>query len=167
MWSLKIVLIAAGNDRVEVKAAQGRHRVHHFSLEQVRPGGSVRAMIASVLIERVQGGSSINDLVDTIRKRISDPTLLIRLDEVVAQTVGQDWRSLKDARFDLQLASDTLSMINAHTVPAVAAPVPSEVSEVHFRVDLSRCDLSSPDGLIDDSRLFMAASTAVAQVLGS
>src|SRR5262249_52413336 len=46
-----------GKDRIEVKAAQGRHRSHHFSLEQLRPGGGVRVVISSLLVERLQGGA--------------------------------------------------------------------------------------------------------------
>jgi hypothetical protein len=147
----------AGSDRLEVKAAQGRQRVHHFSLEQLRPATGVRAAIASLLIERVQGGASINDLVDVIRSRVTGPEWLLHLDTVVAQTVGSDWRALKEIRFDLPLACESFRLFDAATIPAIDTPVPLEVTEVHFRVDLSRLAERHTGKGIEDSRLFAAA----------
>jgi hypothetical protein len=43
-------------------------------------------------MERSAGGQSVNDLINDIRQRVTDPDLLLRLDAVVAQTLGTDWR---------------------------------------------------------------------------
>ena len=114
-------------------------------------------MIASVLIERAQGGSSVADLVDVIRSRVADPAVLLRMDSVVAQIVGRDWRSTQQVRFDLELAVSSLRFLDAATVPAVPLPLPAEVTGVHFRVDLTNQPLSSPAPLLAISRLFRAA----------
>jgi hypothetical protein len=148
---------AIGVDRLDVKAASGELRIHHFALEQLRPVAQIRVLIASLLAGRTQGGTSLNDLVDSIRTRVTDATLLIRLDSIVAQTLGQDWRAMQDTRFDLQQAIQTLRFVDAAVIPSVVAPSPPEVSAVHFRVDLTQHPMSFPDALIQASRVFRAA----------
>ena len=147
---------ALGIDRVDVKSASGGVRMHHFSLEQLRPAEPSRVVIVSLLIERMEGGTSVNDLVDTIRGKIADPNLLIRLDSVVAQTLGQDWRAGQQVRFDLQQAVHSLRFVEASAIPSVSVPVPTEVSAVHFRVDLTQHPLLFPDVLMQEGELFRA-----------
>ena len=146
-----------GIDRLDVKVATGGLRLHHFTLEQLRPIGPVRVLIASVVTDRSQGGTSLNDLVDSIRTRVADPDHLIRLDSVVAQTLGQDWRAMQQTRFDLQQAIQSSRFIDGATIPSVPVPVPPEVSAVHFRVDLTQHPLLFPEALIQGSGLFRAA----------
>jgi len=148
---------AIGVDRVDVKAASGGLRVHHFALEQLRPVARVRVLIASVLAERTHGGASLNDLVDSIRARVTHPDLLIRLDSVVARTLGQDWRALQETRFDLQQGIESLRFVDATAIPAVTSPPPPEVSAVHFRVDLTQHPMPFPEALVQASGLFRAA----------
>ncbi len=148
---------AHGIHRLDVKAASGGLRWHHFSLEQLRPIAQVRVLIASLLAERTQGGTSLNDLVDSIRARVTNPDLLIRLDSLVAQTLGQDWRAMQATRFDLQHGIQSFRFIDAAVIPSVASPAPPEVSAVHFRVDLTQHPMPYPDGLIQASGLFRAA----------
>jgi hypothetical protein len=148
---------ASGTDRMDVKGASGGLRTHHFALEQLRPIGQIRVVIASLLIDRVEGGTSVNDLVDSIRAKIADPGLLIRLDSVVAQILGQDWRAVQRVRFDLQQATHSLRFIDATSIPSVPVPVPPEVSAVHFRVDLTQHPSPFPGALMEGSELFRAA----------
>jgi hypothetical protein len=148
---------ANGSDRLEVKASLRGLRWHHFTLEQLRPAWPVQVLIASLFIERSEGGTSLNDLVDSIRARLTDPVHLIRLDSVVAQTLGQEWRAMQQIRFDLQQAAQSLRFINAATVPSVANPIPAEVSAVHFNVDLTQHPMPFPCAFIRGSALFRAA----------
>ncbi len=134
-------------------------RTHRFSHEQLRPPLGTLAVIASVLIERSAGGHSVNDLVDAIRERIADPELLVRLDAVVAQTLGSEWRAAQEDRFDTQLASESIRFLDARTIPSVPAGLPPEVSEVHFRVDLTNHPLDLPDEIRHAGGLFGAAIT--------
>ena len=56
------------DQRIEVKSVLGRNRQHYFSLEQLHPPEGVRALVASVFIERSQAGVSITDLTEEITK---------------------------------------------------------------------------------------------------
>jgi hypothetical protein len=148
---------AIGIDRIDVKAASGGLRVHHFALEQLRPAANVRVLVTSLMAERTQGGTSLDDLVDSIRARVTDAQLLIRLDSVVAQTLGQDWRAMQETRFDLQRAMESVRFLDASSIPSVTFPAPPEVSSVHFRVDLTQHPMPFPNTLIQASGLFRAA----------
>ena len=145
---------ADGPQRIEVKAASGRVRIHTFALDQVRPPMGCIAIVASILVERSGGGQTASDLLDEVRSRVDTPDLLIRLDSVVAQIVGTEWRQANSIAFDRQLAEDSLRFFDAHDIPSVASDVPPQVSDVHFRVDLTqqspatRHDLASLGSLI-------------------
>jgi hypothetical protein len=153
---------ASGPDRLDVKGASGGQRAHYFSLDQLRPPTPTRVLIASILVERAEGGTSANDLVDIIRSRVADPEMLVRLDSVVAQTVGQDWRSMEQVRFDRELALSSLRLLDSADIPCVPLPLPPEVADVRFRVDLSRHALPFPHRLTRSSELFRAAARGAA-----
>jgi Putative PD-(D/E)XK family member, (DUF4420) len=148
---------AEGAQRLEVKTVAGRVRMHRFSHEQLRPPAGTLAMIVSILIERSAGGQSVNDLVDDIRRRVADPDLLLRLDAVVADTLGNEWRAAQDERFDRHLATESIRFLDARTIPSVGTAIPPEVSDVHFRVDFTNHPLTAPDDLCQAGGLFAAA----------
>jgi hypothetical protein len=75
----------------------------------------------------------------------------------VAQTIGQDWRSMQQVCFDLQLASNSLRLVDAAAIPAVSLPLPVEISEVRFRADLTGHPMPYPDQMIESSEFFRAA----------
>jgi hypothetical protein len=142
--------------RLEVKSAAGRLRIHHFSHEQLRPPAGTLAMIASVLMERSAGGRTVNDLIDDIRQRVADPDLLMRLDAVVADTLGNEWRSAHEDRFDWHLAAESVRFLDARIIPSVAAAIPPQVSDIHYRVDLTHLPLDTPNELHQVGGLFGA-----------
>ncbi|MGA7500013.1 MAG: PD-(D/E)XK motif protein [Isosphaeraceae bacterium] len=148
---------AEDTQRLEVKTASGRVRTHRFSHEQLRPVAGTVVVIASVLMERSAGGQSVNDIVDEIRQLVADPDLLLRLDAVIADTLGSDWRAAQEDRFDRQLAAESLRFLDARTIPSVPAELPPEVTDVHFCVDLSNHPLTLPDELRQQRGLFAAA----------
>ena len=148
---------ASGADRLEVKAAAGQLRIHHFSLEQLRPPVPTKVVVASLLTQRTAGGTSVADLVDSIRGRIGDAEILIRMDSVVARILGQNWREAEAMRYDLQLAAESLRFVDGIELPAVHTPIPSEVAEVSFKADLSRHPLPFPSAATEGSELFRAA----------
>lgn len=148
---------AEDTQRLEVKASASRVRTHRFSHEQLRPSAGTKVVITSILMARSAGGQSVNDLVDEIRRLVADPNLLVRLDAVVADTLGTDWRSAQEERFDRQLAAETIRFLDARAIPSVPAGLPPEITDVHFSVDLSTHPLTPPDDLRQEGGLFAAA----------
>jgi hypothetical protein len=123
---------------VEVKSAAGRIRSHHFSLDQVRPPPGTRVLVASLFVESAAGGTSVIELFEEIRADASgDTALLLHMDRVLRLSLGSAWRQGVEERFDRQLAAGSLRFFDARGVPAIDAPIPSEVSDIHFRADLT------------------------------
>ena len=147
---------SSGNQRIEVKCALGATRRHHFSLEQVSPPVGARVIVASICTERIGGGTSVGDLLSTIRSALSgNSRLLLRLESVVAATCGQSLgRALTDS-FDIEIALDTLRFYNIETVPKPKGEIPLEVSDVRFRSDLSSQE-SIGMAFLEGQKLFQA-----------
>ena len=62
---------------------------------------------------------------------------MLRLDLVVAQTLGDSWRQAQEERFDREAAENSLGFFEAKAIPSVDPNLPGGVSEVRFRVDLT------------------------------
>jgi hypothetical protein len=128
----------AGSQRIEVKGATGRVRQHHFALEQLLPVPGTQVLVASVLVERAGAGTALLDLVSEVRSKIShDPQLLLHVDQVVAEALGDSWRQAQEERFDRPLAENSLLFLESAAIPRVDANLPRGVTDVRFRVDLT------------------------------
>jgi hypothetical protein len=149
---------ALGGDRLEVKAALGRTRHHHFALEQLLPLPGVNVLIASVLVERSGAGPSVSELLDRIRDGVrQDAVQLLHIDSVMALTLGATWRSAMDERFDAQLASSTLMFFDPRVIPKPADAVPPTVTDVRFVSDLGGCPSVPAEFAGQPQGLFAAA----------
>ena len=79
------------------------------------------------------------DLVTAIRARLGgDADLLMHIDMVVECTLGTDWDQIDEHRFDVAVARPELAFFKAEDIPRVSPAIPPEVSDVHFRSDLTR-----------------------------
>jgi hypothetical protein len=146
---------SAGVQRVEVKSAAGRVRSHHFSLDQLRPPVGTRVLVASVFVEGASGGTSSMELFEEVRAQAAgDTTLLLHLDRVLRLSLGSAWRQGVEERFDRQLAATSLRFFETQTIPAIDAPVPPEVSDIHFRVDLSNLQPADLSAVADEGGMF-------------
>lgn len=129
---------SVGNVRVDVKASAERLRVHHLSLEQCQPPSGTVGLLASIFIEASGGGQSLSELIRTIEFALSGhDSLILKLQETIAGTLGESLPTAMGARFDDRWARTSLRFYNSATVPAIREGIPPEVSQVHFRSDLS------------------------------
>jgi hypothetical protein len=148
-----------GDERLEVKAASGRVRRHHFALEQLLPIRGVDVLIASLLIERSSAGPSVRELVESIRAEVaSDASRVLHVDTVVGLTLGSAWRAAMDERFDGKAASANLAFFRPDVIPTPPGTMPPGVTEVRFVSDLSSCPPVSADAQWSRSGLLAAAA---------
>jgi hypothetical protein len=128
----------AGVQRVEVKSSSSRNRSHHFSLEQVRPPSGTRVLVGSMFVEGAAGGTSVMELFEEVRAAAAqDVSSLLHLDRILHLSLGSSWRQGVEERFDRQLAAVSLRFFDTNDIPAIDTPIPLEVSDLHFRVDLT------------------------------
>lgn len=124
--------------RLEVKTNSARRRAHEFSFEQCNPPPGTTATLASIFVETSGGGLSLEALILRVEARLSDrPMLVLKLHTVVAETLGQGLVSALAQRFDEELAFTSIAFYDLATMPAVRHPLPSEVSAIRFRSDLT------------------------------
>ncbi len=149
---------SAGSQRIEVKSATGRVRQHYFALEQLVSVPGTQVLVASVLVERAGAGTALLELVSSVRSKVSyDPQLLLQVDQVVAEALGDSWRRAQEERFDRQLAESSFSFLESGAIPRVDANVPRGVSDVRFRVDLTGLPTADLDAYRAQGGLFAAA----------
>lgn len=129
---------AAGSQRIEVKSTSGRIRQHYFSFEQLHPPAGTTVLIASLFIERAGAGTSLGELTDEVRSRVSgNPDLVLHIDKIVGLVLGESWRSAMEERFDRELAQESLAFFATENIPKVSPELPCGVSEVRFKSDLT------------------------------
>jgi len=140
------------NIRLEIKSTSMGIRKHRFNLSQLRLNPPLRGFVVSIFVERFGNGSSINDLMQNIRQRISQ-SALIKLDEVVYSTLGNSWKSVTTDRFDLEIAKKTLTLFFAESLPCILMPLPREISDVHLMVDISNTKACETSDLVGTGKM--------------
>jgi hypothetical protein len=129
---------SASSQRLEVKSSGTRERKHHFTFDQLHPPRDTQVLVASLFVERAGAGTTLGQLLDSIRSRLAPrPDLVLRIEQVVAASLGTSWRNALDQRFDNELARDSLAFFEAHQIPSVDPPLPRNVSEVRFVSDFA------------------------------
>lgn len=132
---------STGNVRLDVKASAERLRVHHLSAEQCQPPAGTVGLLASLFIEGSGGGQSLRELVAVIEAVLGgNDDLILKVQETIAESLGESLPTAMGARFDDRLALASLRFYDLATVPAIREGVPPEVSGVHFRSDLTRAE---------------------------
>ena len=129
----------SSNDlKVEVKSTSTRRRVHEFAFEQCNPPSGASGLVASVFVERAGRGTTIWELQVLIEARITGrPDAILKLREVVAQTLGTSLRQADHIFFDLTLATGSIAFFDLKEIPALRDELPPNVSQVRFTSDLS------------------------------
>jgi hypothetical protein len=125
--------------RLDVKTSSERVRAHHFSAEQCHPPAGTTGLLVSMFIESSGGGMSLIELLTHIERRLaSNDALILKVQETVAETLGDTLPTSMVLRFDDRLAQSSMQIYDLRSIPAIRDGIPVEVSQVHFRSDLSR-----------------------------
>ena len=124
--------------RLEVKASSTRQRAHDFSFEQCHPPTDSVGALVSLFAEASGGGLSLLDLIERIKQQLGgDADLQLKLQETIAEALGRTASTAFSMRFDENVARSSLQIYELDSIPAIRGPLPSEVSQIRFRSDLS------------------------------
>lgn len=145
---------SVGDIRLDVKTCTGRSRRHTFTYDQCNPPPGTQAVVASLMIERAPGGTTLADLIAMIEERIAgNEDLLLKLHDVVASTLGTSLEVSLGVAFDPRLAESSLRFFDLRDIPAVRGEQTPGVSDVHFVSDLSGSDPLAATVLINRNPL--------------
>lgn len=141
--------------RVDAKASTDRRRSHELSFEQANPPPGTAALLASVWVEAAGGGVSLREHLSAIETRLSgDHASTLRLRSIVADTLGETLLTAMEWRFDLAVATTSLSFFDMRAIPAIRAPLPEGVAGVRFVTDVrsvSQIDLAAVCSSLDST----------------
>ena len=127
-----------GDARVDAKCTTRRSRSHNFSFDQCNPPPIVTAVVASMFVEQISSGLSLRDLISQIEIKLGPRTdLILKLNDVIATTLGVNLTRSLSVCFDTALTESSLAFYDLKNVPAIRGTLPSGVSDVHFQSDLS------------------------------
>lgn len=127
-----------GIDKIEVKCTSKTKRVHRFSYEQLRPNPESKLLVASIMVVQSGKGKNIFQLKESILLRVTDLSIKIKINQVIAETLGEDFEKAFDYYYDYQMAHDTLKYYDAEDVPSIPiGSIPPEVENLTFDCDLS------------------------------
>ena len=152
----------SGRERLKIKSTGRRTRKHTFSHRQLQPPAGTQVVVASVFVESSGGGLTIAGLVERIRRRATKTSALERLDSVVADSLGTEWRASAQAGFDSELAADSIRFYTAESVPSISSDIPPEVSDIRYISDLSTTQSLVPKEMLGTGGLFRAVSPVIA-----
>lgn len=128
---------SAGSFRVEVKGTTKDLREHSFSLDQIAVLTPGCTLIVSVMLQEQGNGQTIFELLEAIKSRLPHHDQTRRLETIVVETLGASWRDAAALRFGVGNARQSLRIFRADAIPTVPQPLPAEVKNVRFDVDLS------------------------------
>jgi len=146
-----------GSHRIEVKSCTGAPRRHHFTLEQLTPPPGVQVIVASIFAQRTGNGASIADFIDRLRESVHRPELILRLERLVAMTLGDCWPNGLRDHFDEQVADDSLRFYRSRSVPSIASALPVELTQVRFVSDMSGAEAVQNEELQEAGGILSAA----------
>ncbi len=124
------------NLRLEVKTSKSNLRNHNFSSNQIGSGVDDKTFVSSVVLNLVEHGSTLADLVDLISSKVS-PNEAAKLLNVVIGTLGVIPESVKSLQIDLEMTSKTI--VN---IPGFKIPRPEKstgVLSMHWVANLDDC----------------------------
>jgi hypothetical protein len=130
------------NLRLEVKTSKSNLRNHNFSSNQIGSGVDGKTFVSSVILNLVEQGSTLADLVDLISSKVS-PDEAAKLLNVVIGTLGVIPDSVKSLQIDLEMTSKTI--VN---IPAFKIPRPEKntgVLSMHWVANLDHCVIDHVD----------------------
>ncbi len=130
----------SGKEVIEVKSSSNFERIHTFSAKQLNPPVKTNVIIASLFMKQSNKGQSIRELVELIINKIHDNNELSqKLNIVICKLLGNTLEQSLNIKYDSQIAKNFLQFYHCNEISKIKEiHIPSEVSEVKYKSDLSK-----------------------------
>lgn len=148
----------SGIERLEVKSNPRFERIHYFASEQLNPPTETHLLIASIFVKEASHGWSIQDLVDSIKRKIGfDVYLMEKLLTIVAKTLGSSLEESILLKFDYSMSKESIRFYRCSDISKIEKiHIPDHVSHVTYKTDLSNVPSVKLTQLTDKGDLFNA-----------
>lgn len=148
----------AGTERLEVKSSSTFERKHIFSSEQLNPPVDTQVLIASIFVKQNNSGVNIQQLVESISDKVAnDYELTEKLNSIVCKTLGSSLEHSLGIKFDYEIAKQSLRFYRHQDISKIeVVHIPTEVSEVRYKSDLTEIKYTDINKLTGKQKLFNA-----------
>lgn len=148
----------SGAEKIEVKSNSNFERIHTFSSEQLNPPTGTQVLIAFVFIRQHNNGQSIQQLVESITRKIQhDIELTDKLNYIIFKTLANSLEKSIKIKFDYTIAKESLKFYRHQDIVKIEEMhIPNEVAEVRYKSDLTKVKPIHLDELNEKRELFLA-----------
>lgn len=148
----------SGVEKIEVKSNSNFERIHTFSSEQLSPPAGSLVLIASVFIRQHSNGQNIQQLIESICKKIEgNIDLAGKLNYIISKTLGNSLEQSIKIKFDYNIAKESLQFYKHQDIVKIEeVHIPNKVSEVRYKTDMSEITPLHLSELKKGAELFLA-----------
>lgn len=146
-----------GIDKVEVKSTSKSNRIHRFNLSQLQEIKDTLIIIGSTFTVETGKGINANEIIEKIREKVSDTSLILKIYNVVADTMGDDFERIFDIYFDYNLALNSIKYFNVKDIPKISNDLISQAI-TNIKYDCNLTHVNSIDPEVNTSKLLKALS---------
>lgn len=144
-------------EKLEVKSSSSLERIHIFASEQLNPPADKQVVIASIFLKQTSHGCSIAEIANSIQKKINDNDLAEKIFTIISKTLGNTLEQSIKIKFDYELAKSSLRFYRHQDIHKIErVNIPSKVSEVRFKSNLSDLKSIQPSNLNTAGQLYIA-----------
>lgn len=130
-----------GIDKIEIKSTNKNERIHRFSLTQLAEVKDVLVIIGSTFTLETGKGLCANDLIESIKAKVTDAGLMFKIYNVVSKTMGQEVERIYDVYFDYNLALSSIQYFDVRDIPKISAEgISPSITNVKYDCNLSKVD---------------------------
>lgn len=130
------------NLRLEVKTSKNTSRNHNFSSNQVGTSLDSKLMIASIVLNTVEVGSTLKEVIDQICGKLNNEIAQLFVERVIA-ILGCNPEFANDLKFDQTSSIDSLVFVEGGAVPRpISTPGVISMSWLASLVDAPKVDLN-------------------------
>jgi len=127
-----------GIDKIEIKSTSKNDRIHRFSLSQLEKIKNTEIAIGSTFTVETGKGKNANDLIESIKEKVSEPSLMFKINNIVANTMGDELESIFDVCFDYNLALHSIRYFDIRDIPKInSETIPNEITNIKYDCNLS------------------------------
>ena len=107
-------------------------------MSQLKEIKATVVIIGSTFTVETGKGMSANDLIESIKEKVSDPSLMLKIHNTVADTMGDEFERIFDIYFDYNLALNSIQYFDVRDIPKISDDVISPaITNVKYDCNLS------------------------------
>jgi len=127
---------AFDNFIIEVKGTSSSNRRSHiFNFKQLRDYNDENIFISSIIAEKVDNGKSIKDLIDSIKNKLSDKSLIEKVELKTAETLKKYIYLIDDYKYNHHVAEKYCRIYHFKEIPRISH-IPDGISDLSYKSNL-------------------------------